>query len=94
MPTTLRSRPTRSSRRTGSDRASRTDVERDLRRRLANTRAALEISRRENEELHRAVARLLAERRHQAGQPAGRLTPTERKRRMREALAAQCSRNP
>ena len=69
-------------------------TERELRRRLAQTRDALHASRRDNEVLRQTVRRLEAEIWRQAIQPGSRLTAAERKRRMTQALNDPCSRNP
>lgn len=65
-----------------------------LRRRLAQTRAALEASRRDNEALHRMVDRLLTESRGRSGLPDSRYGDGARRRPGRDAMADPSSRNP
>ena len=94
MSTTQLSRPLGAPGISPSSHRSQPRAERDLRRRLAQTKAALDASQRDNEALRRAVARLVAERRRRTPEQAPRLTASERKQRMRRALAAPHCQNP
>jgi len=94
MPTAIRSHSLGRRQSAREPRPVKTDTERELRRRLAQTRAALRASRRDNEQLRRTVNRLLDEIGRGSRRPGRRLSATERSQRMRQALDAPWSRNP
>jgi hypothetical protein len=71
-----------------------TNTERNLRRRLAQAEAALQASRRDNEQLRRTVDRLLGELGRRPRRSGGWSDAAERRRRMRQVLDEPWSRNP
>jgi hypothetical protein len=95
MPSTSLTRRPRTAGPPRAVRSTRDTAASELRRRLAQTCAALEASRRDNAALRRTVERLLTANQDQTNLPAPRRAGAHRRQRTRQAaLADPCSRNP